>query len=123
MKEWTDEELRAYYKHMCESGYDPLLCVKKTARYIDFSGKETFIYKESLKFIDRIVTEDRFVDLIKNGEVSKLDDVIPIRADTVVNLAPYECEAVVKLFWFYPSGCRCLNDLFEKYKAKIKILM
>lgn len=123
MKEWTDEELKTYYKHMCEAGYDPLLCVKKTARYIDFTGKQTFIYKESLKFIDRIITEDRFVDLIKHGEVSKLDDVIPIRADTVVVLAPYEIDASVKLFWFYPSGCRTLNDLFEKYKAKIKILM
>jgi len=123
MKEWTDEELKAYYKHMSEAGYDPLLCVKKTERYIDFSGKQTFIYKESLKFIDRIITEDRFVDLIKHGEVSKLDDVIPIRADTVVVLAPYEIDASVKLFWLYPSGCRSLNDLFEKYKAKIKILM
>ena len=123
MKEWADEELREYYKHMSRAGYDPLLCVKKTERYIDFSGKERFIYKESIKFIDRIVTEDRFVDLIKNGEVTKLDDIIPIRADTVVNLAPYECDAVVKLFWFYPTGCRTLNDLFEKYKAKIKILM
>jgi len=123
MKEWTDEELKAYYKHMSEAGYDPLLCVKKTERYIDFSGKQTFIYKESLKFIDRIITEDRFVDLIKHGEVSKLDDVIPIRADTVVVLAPYEIAASVKLFWLYPSGCRTLNDLFERYKAKIKILM
>lgn len=120
---FTEEEIRNYYKHMCESGYDPLLCVRKTARFIDFSNPGKFFEKESIKFIDRIITEDRFVDLIKNGEVDKLDDIIDVRADTVVNLAPYETSAVVKLFWLYPSGCRCLNDLFEKYKAKIRIVM
>lgn len=120
---FTEEEIRNYYKHMCESGYDPLLCVRKTQQFIDFSGKNKFFTKDSIKFIDRIITEDRFVDLIKFGEVDKLDDIIEIRWDTVVTLAPYETSACVKLFWLYPSGCRNLNGLFEKYKAKIKIMM
>jgi hypothetical protein len=120
---FTEEEIRNYYKHMCESGYDPLLCVRKTQQFIDFSGKNKFFTKDSIKFIDRIITEDRFVDLIKFGEVDKLDDIIEIRWDTVVALAPYETSACVKLFWLYPSGCRNLNGLFEKYKAKIKIMM
>jgi len=29
MKEWTDEELKAYYKHMSEAGYDPLYVLRK----------------------------------------------------------------------------------------------
>jgi hypothetical protein len=120
---FTEEEIRNYYKHMSEAGYDPLLCVRKTARFVDFSKPGEFFERESIKFIDRIITEDRFVDLIKNGEVDKFDDIMTIKWDTVVNLAPFETSAQVKLFWLYPSGCRCLNDLFEKYKAKIRIVM
>ena len=120
---FTDEEINNHFQHMCESGYDPLLCVRKTQQFIDFSGKEKFFTKESIQFIDRIVTKERYLDLIKNGEVTKLDDIIDIRWDTVVNLAPYEVGAVVKLFWLYPTGCRNLNGLFEKYKAKIRIVM
>ena len=67
---FTDEEINNHFQHMCESGYDPLLCVRKTQQFIDFSGKEKFFTKESIQFIDRIVTKERYLDLIKNGEVS-----------------------------------------------------
>lgn len=134
---FTDEEIKAHFKHQCEAGMDPILCLRRSWHVMNLMGKELpttieqfeklqkeAVDKHKIEFIDRIITEDRYVELIRYGEVEKLDDIVilnPYSFHQVLNPAEYDCASAI--FWLYPSGCQTLGQLFRKYSAKIKIVL
>lgn len=126
----TEQEIRDHFKHMCESGYDPLLCIERTFRIITSDGKHTFgDPRDGIKygtrkvnqFIDRVITEDRYVELITNGiERDHLDDIVFIDPHSFLPILGSCISATSAIFWLYPNGCRTLSDLYKKYEKKIK---
>lgn len=126
----TEEKIRAHYKHMCEAGYDPLLCINRSFRFItnlaaaQRGARVEFGTRDKTEFVDRVITEDRYVDLLKFGEVTdvaKLDDIIFIPLNSVVPPGNQACVGGnAAIFWLRPSGCRTLGQLFTKYSKKIK---
>ncbi len=130
----TEEEAKAHYKHMCNAGYDPLLCVhkKQLVAKMDFrnmknirepkflEGKIVDVYDHR----DVIINEPRYADLLTMGGVTyaQLDDIIFMnQPDHILPLAG-ALDQDIAVFWLYPSGCKTLEDLFKKYEAKIKIM-
>lgn len=131
----TKEEAEAHYKHMCNAGYDPLLCVHKTVikAVMDYRNMKNInqpVFLEGklvdvFEHRDVIINEPRYVDLLQMGGVLNinLDDVMILpKPDNILPLAG-AVDQKIGLFWLYPSGCKTLEDLFKKYEAKIKILL
>ena len=131
------EEMKNHFKHMCEAGYDPLLCIDRTFNFITVesprivNGKITEIVliengkmtlRHKTEFIDRIITESRYIDLLETSHVKKdkLDDIIFLDINTFITQAPYVVGGTAAIFWLYPSGCKNLEQLFLKYQKKIQ---
>ena len=127
------EKYREHYKHMCEAGFDPLLCINRKIRTISYSGNHgghdahdaimQMSERDMTQFIDRVITEERYVDLLEQSEtqIDRLDDIITIPANLICQTrTPYIIGGSAAIFWLYPSGCRTLNDLYKKYEKKIK---
>lgn len=134
LKKDRETKYREHFKHMCESGYDPLLCLNRKTRIISYSGNHGGMDAQSAKmhidtrdmtqFIDRIITEERYADLLEQAKTpsSKLDDIISIPLNLVCVAGPTTpyIGGSAAIFWLYPSGCRNLGDLYKKYEKKIK---
>ena len=131
----TEEEAKAHYKHMCNAGYDPLLCVhkKEIVAVLDKRNMKNIYQPQFLEgkivdkydFRDIIINEPRYADLLTMGGVTyaQLDDFIMInQPDNILPLAG-AIDQQIGVFWLRPSGCRTLGDLYKKYEAKIKILL
>lgn len=120
-EELTEKEIRDHFKHMCESGYDPLLCFTQTFNFINLLNPNASLEKRTrTDFVDRIITEDRYYNLIKD-QSSKLDDIIFIPFSSIFQATTQaQISGATAIFWLYPSGCRTLKDLFKKYEKKIK---
>lgn len=120
-EELTEKEIRDHFKHMCESGYDPLLCYTQTFNFINLLKPNASLEKRTrTDFVDRVITEDRYYNLIKD-QSSKLDDIIFIPFSSIFqSTTQAQISGAVAIFWLYPSGCRTLKDLFKKYEKKIK---
>lgn len=120
-EELTEKEIRDHFKHMCESGYDPLLCYTQTFNFINLLNPNASLEKRTrTDFVDRIITEDRYYNLIKD-QSSKLDDIIFIPFSSIFqSTTQAQISGAAAIFWLYPSGCRTLKDLFKKYEKKIK---
>lgn len=129
--------IRDHYKHNCQAGYDPLLCVHleywpirefkmiEGRRIPVFDQDDYKHYRHQFYHVDQVITEDRYVELIQKTK-STLNDLTDVDKVEVQNVwvpsqdANYE-EAGV--FWLKPnSKCRTLTDLFKLYEAKIKIM-
>lgn len=117
----TEKQIRDHFKHMCESGYDPLLCFTQTFNFIDFRNPNAKLTQRTrTDFVDRIITEDRYYGLIKD-QSSKLDDIIFIPFSSIFQTTTQaQISGAAAIFWLYPSGCETLRDLFNKYERKIK---
>lgn len=127
----TEQEIRDHFKHMCESGYDPLLCIERTFRVFDtikhpgqFKAAPDGLHLTTRKvnqFIDRVITADRYVELITNGiERDHLDDIIFIDPQSFLPIMGSCIGVTSAIFWLYPNGCRTLTDLYNRYEKKIK---
>jgi hypothetical protein len=122
------EKYRAHYKHMCEAGFDPLICTSRTFNTFNFIPvgdqlkPSTIKQKEIFNFVDLILNEERYVDLLdfSKTKVTDLDDVIFIPSNTVVRPMASMISSTAAVFWLYPSGCRTLGDLYKRYEKKIK---
>lgn len=135
----TEEEIRKHYQHKCATGYDPLLCVHLTyyPTFLDRNTKTGQMsirkdidavkkYQHQYTFVDRIITEDKYVELITKtgtksiGELADVD-ILDMTAVGIPSNGADEEEAGI--FWLKPtSKCKTLQDLFTVYEAKIKIL-
>lgn len=122
------EKYRAHYKHMCEAGFDPLICTSRTFNTFNFIPVDGQLKpsaikpKEIFNFVDLILNEERYVDLLNfsKTKVTDLDDVIFIPSNTVVRPMASMISSTAAVFWLYPSGCRTLGDLYKRYEKKIK---
>lgn len=135
----TEEEIRKHYQHKCATGYDPLLCVHLTyyPTFLDRNTKTGQMsirkdidnikaYKHQYTFVDRVITEDKYVELItKTGtkSIGELTDVDMLNMSKVGIPSNGADEEEAGIFWLKPtSKCKTLQDLFTIYEAKIKIL-
>lgn len=129
--EFTEKKVIEHYNHQCEAGYDPLLCLRRSFRVVHFgkgivlpsltnpSGLE-IAAEHHTEYVDRVITPDRYWELIKYGEAKKLDDIVfinPYSFHAVNNPAEFDCMAAV--FWLSPTGCETLEDLFKKHQKEI----
>lgn len=116
----SDAEIRMHYKHKCETGYDPLLCVHLTWIFPD--GKE----KHKYYHVDQVISEDRYVELIKKTQTQKISDLTDIDwIDTNKVWVPMQNATTEKagVFWLKPTAkCKTLTDLYNQYEARIKIM-
>lgn len=121
----TEKEIRDHYKHKCNTGYDPLLCVHLT---FWVNPQEPTPGKDHHKYyhIDQVVTEDRYVELIQKTQTESINDLTDCdKLDVHKVWLPMEHanEEQAAVFWLKPtSKCKTLTDLFNTYAAKIKIL-
>lgn len=133
----TEEEIREHFQHKCNTGFDPLLCVHLVyyPTFIDRNTKTGQMsirkdidnvkkYQHQYIFVDRVITEDKYVELItKTGtkSIGELTDVDMLNM-TEVGI-PSNGADEAGIFWLKPtSKCKTLNDLFTIYESKIKIL-
>lgn len=135
----TEEEIRKHFQHKCSTGYDPLLCVH-LIYYPTFLDRNTKTGQMSIRkdidnikgynhqyiFVDRVITEDKYVELITKtntksiGELADVDKLNMTECGIPTNGAD---EEEAGIFWLKPtSKCKTLQDLFTVYQAKIKIL-
>lgn len=126
---YKEQKFREHFKHMCEAGYDPLVCVNRLHRFInpippglEHGDVPEFTTKNKTQYMDRIITENRYVDLLKfgNKSIADLDDIIFIPSELVAVKFGSIIGITAAIFWLYPSGCRTLGDLYKKYEKKIK---
>ena len=133
----TEELIRAHYKHKCETGYDPLLCVHleywplKDFKKIDgqiipvFDPEDMKRIRHQYYHIDQIITEDRYVELIQktNSSLNDLTDVDKIQVQNVWVPSQNANKEEAGIFWLKPtSRCKTLTDMYNVYEAKIKIM-
>jgi len=133
----TEELIRAHYKHKCETGYDPLLCVHleywplKDFKKIDgqmipvFDPEDIKRIRHQYYHIDQIITEDRYVELIQktNSSLNDLTDVDKIQVQNVWVPSQNANKEEAGIFWLKPtSKCKTLTDMYKVYELKIKIL-
>lgn len=133
----NDDKLRMlkyheHYKHMCEAGFDPLICINRKFRVITYSGNRgghdahdavaNISERDMTQFIDRVITEERYADILQQAKtpIAKLDEIITIPSGFFCNHIDSMIGAQAAIFWLYPSGCRTLGDLYKKYEKKIK---
>lgn len=114
-----------HFDHMCESGYDPLICINRVHNFVKFGpgGKPTdMTMRNQTQFMDRIITKERYIELLMNAntKVTDLDDIIFVPSELVAIKMGSVVGITAAVFWLYPSGCRTLGDLFKKYEKKIK---
>ena len=135
----TEEEIREHFQHKCATGYDPLLCVHLTyyPTFLDRNTKtgqmsirkdidDVKKYQHQYIFVDRVITEDKYVELItKTGtkSIGELADVDMLNMTELGIPSNGADEEEAGIFWLKPtSKCKTLNDLFTIYESKIKIL-
>ena len=133
----TEELIHAHYKHKCETGYDPLLCVHleywplKDFKKIDgqmipvFDPEDMKRIRHQYYHIDQIITEDRYVELIQktNSSLNDLTDVDKIQVQNVWVPSRNANKEEAGIFWLKPtSRCKTLTDMYNVYEAKIKIM-
>ena len=123
----TNEKIEEHYNHMCKAGYDPLLCMDRVYSLIirtnDSKVPQSQI-RHKTQFVDRIITVNRYKDLLKFGKVNDialLDDIIFIPIETVIVADdPYMLCGTAAIFWLRPpAGCRTLGEMYKKYEKKI----
>jgi hypothetical protein len=135
----TEEEIRKHFQHKCNTGYDPLLCVH-LIYYPTFLDRNTKTGQMSIRkdidnikgynhqyiFVDRVITEDKYVELItktKTNSIGELADVDKLNMTECGIPTNGADEEEAGIFWLKPtSKCKTLQDLFTVYQAKIKIL-
>lgn len=119
----TDDEIRNHYRHKCNTGYDPLLCVHLTY-YRDPNDIKHHIHK--YYHVDHIITEDRYLELIRKTNTSSINELGDMDRMEVNNVWLPEQNAQVEeaaIFWLKPtSKCKTLTDLYNVYVNKIKIM-
>lgn len=127
----TKKAVLKHFEHQCNAGYDPLLCMRRSFRIVYFGGGIILpsitnpmgmevAAEHHTEYFDRVITSDRYWELIKHGKVDKLDDIIfidPLSVHVVRNPAEFDCK--VALFWLSPTGCETLEDLFKKHEKEI----
>lgn len=135
----TEEEIRKHFQHKCNTGFDPLLCVHLVyyPTFIDRNIKTGQMsirkdidnvkkYQHQYIFVDRVITEDKYVELItKTGtkSIGELTDVDMLNMTELGIPSNGADEEEAGIFWLKPtSKCKTLQDLFTIYEAKIKIL-
>lgn len=135
----TEEEIRKHFQHKCNTGFDPLLCVHLVyyPTFIDRNIKTGQMsirkdidnvkkYQHRYIFVDRVITEDKYVELItKTGtkSIGELTDVDMLNMTELGISSNGADEEEAGIFWLKPtSKCKTLQDLFTIYEAKIKIL-
>lgn len=125
----TDEDIKAHFKHQCEAGYDPLLCVNRLVTWIDLrtmpiTGSFDAKTRQFCCHHDRVIDEARYIELIHRADIKtkdKLDDIIYIPWRKVLHADPTIINAKAAIFWLHPlQGMRTLTDLYKKYEKKIK---
>lgn len=121
----SEEEIRNHYRHKCNTGFDPLLCVHLT--YYGINGKEDIKHHRHIyNFVDRVITEDMYVKLITatgTTSLEELTDVDKLNMSTIGLPSDNADEEEGGIFWLKPpSTCKTLTGLFKVYEAKIKIL-
>lgn len=121
------KKYRDHYIHMCTSGFDPLICTSRTFNtfnYIPIGDQRQVSFKPKTvyNFIDLVINEERYVDLLKfsDTKVEDLDNIIFIPSNTVIRPMGSMISSTVAIFWLYPSGCHTLGELYRKYEKKIK---
>ena len=135
----SEEEIRKHFQHKCNTGYDPLLCVH-LIYYPTFLDRNTKTGQMSIRkdidnikgynhqyiFVDRVITEDKYVELItktKTNSIGELADVDKLNMTECGIPTNGADEEEAGIFWLKPtSKCKTLQDLFTVYQAKIKIL-
>lgn len=132
----TEEEIRNHYKHKCNTGYDPLLCVHLTyypivldqVRGMVIPRKDpdnVKLYRHRYYHIDQVITEDRYVELIQktNSTLDDLGDYDILKVENIWVPTDAADREDARIFWLKPtSKCKTLTDLFNQYEQKIKIL-
>lgn len=118
----TDKQIEDHFNHMCKAGYDPLLCMDRSFRFIPPEGGMQVRHRT--QFVDRIITIERYKDLLKSGGVKDatlLDDIIFLPINTIVpeQINPAMIGGIAAVFWLRPSGCRTLGQMYKKYEKKI----
>ena len=137
----TEELIRAHYKHKCETGYDPLLCVHLV--YYPFElvdlgfgapgvvydrvkhPEDIKNYKHRYYHVDQVITENRYVELIQktNSSLNDLTDIDKIQVQNIWVPSQDADKEQAGIFWLKPtSKCKTLSDLYKVYEAKIKIM-
>ena len=139
IKMLTEEEIREHFQHKCNTGFDPLLCVHLVyyPTFIDRNTKTGQMsirkdidnvkkYQHRYTFVDRVITEDKYVELItKTGtkSIGELTDIDMLNMTELGIPSNGADEEEAGIFWLKPtSKCKTLQDLFTIYEAKIKIL-
>lgn len=134
----TEELIREHYRHKCNTGYDPLLCVHLTYWPIREFKKTPngmvvpVLDREDIKHhrhqyyhVDQVISEDRYVELIQktNSSLNDLTDVDKVEVQNVWLPSQNADEEHAGIFWLKPTAkCKTLSDLYEVYEAKIKIM-
>lgn len=133
----NEKRLRDHYKHMCNTGFDPLICVhleywpvvdyKKIGETVIpiFNQEDIKHYRHIYYHIDQVITEDRYVEAMqKTGSTFTEDsEVDKLEVQNVWVPSQDANKEHAGIFWLKPnSKCRTLDDLYKTYEAKIKIL-
>lgn len=123
-QEYLKTKFKEHFQHMCNAGYDPLVCVNRNIRYVNNPGRpnQNISLRDQTQYMDVIINEERYVDLLTLGKIKEtnLDDIIILPPDLVTIKMGAVIDVSAALFWLYPSGCKTLGDLFKKYEKKIK---
>lgn len=120
----TNEEINKHYEHKCNTGFDPLLCVHLTY-YADGVNNDPKRNRHRYFFIDKIITPERYLELIKttNSTIDDLTDMDIIDVKNTWLPMEHANEEEAAIFWLKPtSKCKTLSDLYSVYEARIKIM-
>lgn len=131
----TEEVLKEHYEHKCNTGYDPLLCVHLIYyphKLIEGANGQVYPVavknlsinnKHEYSFVDKIITQERYVDLIQRTKTESIDmlgDVDIIQTGNVWLPGAYADKEEAAIFWLKPtSSCKTLQDLFNVYQKRI----
>lgn len=114
----TKEDIEKHFKHMCNAGYDPLLCINNVYKLID--DIKFPIIESKIDFLDSIIGINMYTGIIERDKtVFELSDVIYIDPSNVTLHQPEVIKRKAAIIWLRPDGCKTLKNMFDKNRKFI----